>query len=230
MSVVASAVQASSEQTETPSRGARLQVVAVVAVIAAAALMLAGLLGYGLGGRSAHPDDTSPEAGFARDMQAHHAQAVQMSSIIRDKTTDPTLRSIAYDISTSQQQQAGQMYGWLAAWGLPQTSSEPSMAWMSSAEGGHDMADMGGKPSGPTATMPGMASAEDVQRLQKAEGVAAERLFLQLMIAHHQGGVEMAQSVLKRTGRPEVTTLARSIVTAQSAEIEQLRQLLEARR
>lgn len=219
-------------------RGARLEVVLIAVVLAMAALFTAGLLGYGLAGRNAHPGETSPEAGFARDMQTHHGQAVQMALTIRDKTTDPTLRTVAYDIITSQQQQSGQMFGWLTLWDLPQTGSEPAMAWMSSA--GHEMNGMG--PTGTSATsgtnstsptgsasMPGMASPADLKRLDAASGVTAERLFLQLMIAHHRGGVQMSQAVLERTNRPEVVALAQAIKSAQAAEIEQMEALLQSR-
>ncbi|KQU67682.1 hypothetical protein ASC58_12470 [Phycicoccus sp. Root101] len=201
-----------------------------------AALFTAGLLGYGLAGRNAHPGETSPEAGFARDMQTHHGQAVQMALTIRDKTTDPTLRTVAYDIITSQQQQSGQMFGWLTLWDLPQTGSEPAMAWMSSA--GHDMSAMqptgtagasGTNSASPPATMPGMARPADLKRLDAASGVAAERQFLQLMIAHHRGGVQMAQAILERTNRPEVVALAKAIKSAQAAEIEQMESLLASR-
>ena len=214
----------------TRGQGARIEVVAVAVVIAVAALLTAGLVGYGLAGRTAHPDEGSPEAGFARDMQTHHAQAVRMAMTIRDKTTDPTLRAISYDIATSQQQQAGQMYGWLTQWGLPQTSTQPPMAWMTA---GHDMGTMDGQ--GSTAStdtsprMPGMASDADLKRLDAASGVAAERSFLQLMIAHHRGGVEMAQALLERSTRAEVVTLAQAIKTAQTAEIEQMTALLTER-
>ncbi|HEX2894473.1 MAG TPA: DUF305 domain-containing protein, partial [Marmoricola sp.] len=138
----------------------------------------------------------------------------------------------AYDIITSQQQQAGQMYGWLTQWGLPQTSPNGPMAWMSSDQErppGPSASTMPGMDHGSSgdAAMPGMAAADDLQRLQSSTGRDAERIFLQLMIAHHHGGVSMAQAVLERTQRTEVRTLATAIVTAQSAEITQMQQLLD---
>ena len=63
-------------------------------------------------------------------MQTHHAQAVEMAFLVRDRTEDEEVRTVAYDIITSQQQQAGQMYGWLVQWGLDQTGSRPPMAWV----------------------------------------------------------------------------------------------------
>ena len=221
---------------------------------------LAGFAGYQLGRAGDIPAEDGADVGFARDMQTHHNQAVQMALIIRDKTTDPTLRAVAYDIATSQQQQSGQMYGWLAHWGMPMTSSQPSMAWMSAgdhqpeakadgqppatghtagngtsaASSGHDgmvmgapvqSSDAAGSPSGSM----GMATAAQIRALQGATGVEAERAFLRLMIAHHRGGVTMAQAALRLADQPEVLTLARSIEAAQTVEITQLQQLLKDR-
>ena len=75
-----------------------------------------------------------------------------------------------------------------------------------------------------------MATPAQLQSLQQATGVEAERQFLTMMIAHHKGGVQMAQAALRLATRPEVLTLARAIDTAQTAEITQLQQLLEDRR
>ena len=77
---------------------------------------------------SARPDNSSPEAGFARDMSVHHAQAVAMAEAIRDRTTDPDLKILATNIALGQQAQIGRMSGWLDEWGLTQTSTTPPMA------------------------------------------------------------------------------------------------------
>lgn len=210
-----------------------------VTVAVLVALLGGGALGGAWWNAARTPGDSSVEAGFARDMQTHHAQAVQMAMIIRDKTTDPTLRALSYDIATTQQQQIGQMYAWLTMWRLPQTSIQAPMAWMSATGGGHSMPMPDttgvGTPTGPMAaqmgdgSMPGMASQADLDRLQQASGTAAETQFLTLMIAHHQGGVAMAQAALDRTSNTQVTTLAGAIVTGQQAEIDQMRQLLQLR-
>lgn len=259
--------------------------------VAAVLLTLVGFVGYQMGTATQTPSEGSADVGFARDMQTHHNQAVRMAMIVRDKSTDPTIRTIAYDIITSQQQQAGQLYGWLVQWGLPQTSSETGMAWMTAGEhqpedspagapattapstpstlstsgplttsgpasastspggdaAGHGMV-MGSPVStatptgtqtadGTPSTDPqsgmssmGMASPAQIRALEQASGVGAERLFLQLMISHHQGGVNMAQAALRLAKQPEVRTLAQAIDTAQQAEIRQLQQLLAERR
>jgi uncharacterized protein (DUF305 family) len=194
--------------------GAGHVLIALVVLAAAGALLV--LLPRG----TSTPSDTSPEAGFARDMQVHHAQAVQMAFMMRDKISDPVLRSITFDIITTQQQQSGQMAAWLQAWHLPPTGSQRPMAWMA----GHHS---GGTTAVP-AVMPGMATEAQLKQLQEATGPGAERLFLQLMIAHHEGGIEMADAVLASTVQPEVRQLASAIATSQRAEIEQMTQMLDA--
>src|SRR5690554_5588125 len=148
------------------------------------------------------PDSTSAEAGFSRDMQTHHIQAVEMSMILLDRTEDPELRRLAEDIATAQQHQAGQMYAWLSVWGVPQAAPEPSMTWMTrpTLEGtNHDHSGESGEvthvPGGP---MPGMASPEQLAELKSLSGVPAEILYMELMIDHHIAGVEMAQAILDR--------------------------------
>jgi len=182
------------------------------------------------------PSTTSVEAGFARDMQTHHNQAVEMALIIRDSSDDPDLRLLAYDIATSQGQQSGQMYAWLATWNLSQAEAEPSMTWMSRPPitGGDAHEGMGmstAEPSDhePGGVMPGMATLDQVNELRSLTGVDAEKLFLTLMIAHHLGGVEMAEAVLERSDERVVRSLATSIINSQTGEIEYMRTLLAER-
>lgn len=205
---------------------------ALVALILGAALLVSAAF---VAGRLTAPSVTTPsggsaEAGFARDMQTHHQQAVQMALTVRDLTGDDEVRMLAYDIATSQQHQAGQMYGWLAAWGLPQNSSDPAMTWMTlppltGSAHAHDSAT-----HSPGQRMPGLATEEQLATLGGLSGVEAEAYFLELMITHHEGGVEMAQAVLARSSYEVVTDLAESIVEAQSSEIGYMRQLLDERR
>jgi uncharacterized protein (DUF305 family) len=174
------------------------------------------------------PTDTSAEAGFARDMQVHHLQGVQLAMIVRDLTDDPDVRLLAYDIATAQGQQSGQLYGWLSEWGLSQAGSEPSMTWMtrpgrSGSTHGHDST------ASPGAPMPGLATEAQIAELSASSGVEAERIFLTLMIAHHKGAVEMAEGVLDRATRPSVLSFANAVVTSQQAEIDLMTDMLAAR-
>ena len=157
------------------------------------------------------PGDGSPEAGFARDMMAHHEQAVQMALLMTERTDDEELRAMSLDIVLTQQAQIGQFQGWLSSWGLPVAGTAPATAWM-----GHAGMER----------MPGMATPEQVNTLRSAKGAVAEELFLRLMIAHHQGGVDMAKAILGRTNRPEVRRIAEAIVSSQTAEIEAMKAIL----
>lgn len=207
---------------------------------ALAAVVLAVAAGWALGRLAAPapslPAGSAAEAGFARDMQVHHLQAVEMSTLIRDRTGNPEVRLLAYDIARSQQQQAGQMFGWLALWGLPQASTAPPMAWMADGSGlaaraaGHDAHGSGVGSSAPAAgaPMPGMATARELAALEASAGPVAERLYLELMIRHHQGGLAMAQAILERSDNAAVTSLARSVVTAQQSEVDYMFGLLTA--
>ena len=180
-----------------------------------------GLLGLGLVGGAllwrawpATPGDGSAEAGFARDMSAHHEQAVEMAQIIVERTDDPLVRGLAMDIMLTQQGQIGQMMGWLDLWDLLPTSDEPLMAWMGHAAGGQ---------------MPGMATREELRHLESLSGVEADREFLRLMIRHHEGGAPMAQAILERTDLEAVRRLARSVIQSQQAEIDDMRAMLESK-
>jgi uncharacterized protein (DUF305 family) len=173
------------------------------------------------------PSTTSAAAGFARDMQVHHDQGVELAMIIRDASTDTDIRSLGYDIATSQSNQSGQMLAWLNEWKLPQASPEPAMTWMTRPTltgAGHDHGTEGAHSPGDP--MPGLATREQVLELQSLQGAEAEKLFLQLMIAHHEGAIVMAKAVLDRTEVRVVIQLATSIITAQQGEIAYMKDLL----
>ncbi|WP_240675026.1 DUF305 domain-containing protein [Cellulomonas endophytica] len=200
--------------------------VALVGVLVAV-LALGALLGSVLTRQPAATaaPEGSVDAGFARDMQVHHAQAVELSVLVRDRSTDPELRVVALDILLTQQNQIGQMAGWLSTWGLPAASSTAPMAWMTE----HDHAAAADAGLTGYAAMPGWVSREDLARLTAATGTDAERLYLELMIAHHRGGVTMAQEAADRAGRPVVRSLAENIVRNQQRELSALQDLLDAR-
>ena len=187
------------------------------------AALLVGVLGtlWVVQARSSAPSDFGADAGFARDMQTHHAQAVQLAFLVRDRTDDEEVRTVAYDIITSQQQQAGQMFGWLVQWGLDQTGSRPPMAWVG---GEHAAAH-----TAPDGSMLGTATPAQITELGAATGVEAERIFLRLLIAHHTGGIAMAQAAVAEARTPEVKTLAGAIAASQTSEVQLLEQMLAAR-
>ncbi|MFB9994363.1 DUF305 domain-containing protein [Deinococcus oregonensis] len=180
------------------------------AVLAASALVVAALLAAFLllAPTLAKPGESSTETRFVREMIQHHTQAVDMATRIRDRSTDRTLRSLALDIQLSQQEQIGQMRGWLTLWGLP---------W-----GGAGM-------SAEHAAMMGMATPAEVNSLDTGTPAQAEQEFLRLMIRHHQGAVAMVKPVLTERVRPEVLALARQINATQAAEIRLMTTLLNSR-
>lgn len=186
---------------------------AVLLTAFAALLFLAAILGFWQGSRQANgPRADSAEAGFARDMMTHHAQAVDMATLIRDRSDDPEIRQLALDILLTQQGQIGQMEGWLTLWNLPIASTDPAMAWM-------------GMPT--TGSLPGMATPDQINQLRTLTGLPAEVMFLNLMIPHHVAGVEMARAILERTQHAQVRALAESIVAAQENEIIVMQALLK---
>jgi uncharacterized protein (DUF305 family) len=181
-------------------------------MLLAVVAVLAGGMAMALLFASQPPSNDSAEAGFARDMIVHHAQAVQMAEIVRDRTQSDAMRLLAADISLTQQGQIGVMQGWLQVWGLPITGEKPAMAWMDHPTEG---------------LMPGMATPDEIDRLSKLPPDRADVLFLRLMIAHHEAAIPMAQAILKRTDEPEVSQLATAIIESQRAEIWNMKAMVE---
>ena len=202
--------------TTPPVQSRGLKVV-LVSIIAIAVLVLAGTAGYLLRGSGSTtpppPGTNSVDAGFARDMSTHHTQAVTMAGYERDNTTNPSMKILAFDIETEQEFQVGQMQGWLDSWNLSR-NAPTEMAWM------------GQTPLPANALMPGMATPSQMSRLEKSHGNALDILFLQLMIHHHQGGLEMAQYAQQHATEPYVVQLATDMYSQQSQEIITMEQAL----
>ncbi len=185
---------------------------ALVTVVALAIGYLGGLLTPSL----TRPGDTSPEAGFARDMSTHHAQAVEMAMITWQKTTDPEISQMAYDIATVQQGQIGVMQTWLKDWHLLPTGTRPKMAWMPN----------GTKELLPDGRMPGMATDAEIKQLGAATGKQLDILFCQLMLRHHLGGIHMVSGILSLTNDRDVVELATAMRNGQQNEVTRMRQKL----
>jgi uncharacterized protein (DUF305 family) len=148
-------------------------------------------------------------------MSTHHLQGVEMANLALERTTDPQIKSLAFDISATQTNQVGRMQGWLSLWGLPPSGGE-QMAWM----GGHQHTANG--------LMPGMATEQELSELQSLQGTAFDIRFLQLMIRHHQGGRAMAEYAAEHAQVAAVRSLARSIVDTQTAETTTMSGMLTA--
>lgn len=192
-----------------------------LAAVTIAALCLGTLLGW-LVFSPRHPGDDSAEAGFARDMSEHHAQAVQMSQLVMQRSEDEAVRRLAVDIDNNQNFERGQMAAWLAEWGLPRARDGEPMEWMAGHD--HSAADL---PAG--VAMPGMATPTEVQALTDSTGRDAEVLYLELMTTHHIAGVEMAQAVLDLGEDPQVLAAAQRMVDAQTGEVRLMSDMLAER-
>ena len=144
----------------------------------------------------------SADAMFAQMMTPHHEQAVQMSDIMLAKENlDPQVIQLAQDIKAAQGPEIKKMTDWLQAWGEPTKMS-----------GGHEM--------------DGMMTPEDLSTLESAQGAEASRLFLNQMIAHHEGAIKMAEEEVANGSNPEAVDLARTVVASQGAEIQKMQSLL----
>ncbi|WP_433387333.1 DUF305 domain-containing protein [Micromonospora sp. KLBMP9576] len=185
----------------------------------ALAVVVGLLLGYAGGlltPRLTRPGDASAEAGFARDMLAHHAQAVEMGMTAFDRGTDQEVRSIGGDIAIAQQGESGIMHTWLRSWGLDPAGSEPAMSWMPDGAG---LVKDG--------LMPGMATPEEMAKLRTAEGRELDVLFLQLMIDHHLGGIHMIDGILDVSDEPDVVRTAQTMKNTQRNDITNLQNALQ---
>ncbi len=149
------------------------------------------------------------DVAFATDMVPHHQQAVTMSQMAQKQATDPKVKSLAAEIQAAQGPEIETMTGWLTAWGQPVPTS-----------GGHDMSKMGG------AGMDGMMTDEQMQQLSAASGTAFDRMWLQGMVAHHKGAVEMSNVELRDGENADAKKLAQQIIDAQKQEITVMEQLL----
>jgi uncharacterized protein (DUF305 family) len=194
----------------------------LLAVIAVGLVLLGGGLAVALGiGRTEVPSADSVDAGFSRDMGRHHLQGVEMANLALDRSDDPAVRGLAFDISATQTNQTGRLQGWLTLWGLQPTGGD-TMAWM--GDGGH-----GGHSMGEGGLMPGMASEEELANLRGLSGTEFDVEFLRLMIRHHQGGKEMAEYAAEHAALAPVRDLAETIVESQSAETSLMTNMLSER-
>ncbi|TCK21457.1 DUF305 domain-containing protein [Pseudonocardia endophytica] len=149
------------------------------------------------------------DVAFAQGMIPHHEQAVQMSRPAAERGADPQVAGLAARIEQAQAPEIAQMRGFLAAWGAPESAAGMS---------GMDHSGMGG----------GMMTDQEMGQLDQARGAVFDRLYLQLMIRHHEGAVQMARTELASGTNPEARALAQRIVDSQQAEIAEMQRLLAA--
>ncbi|MFI5540379.1 DUF305 domain-containing protein [Nocardia sp. NPDC051900] len=153
----------------------------------------------------------STETGFVQDMIAHHNQALLLVQRL-DGGADPAVRALAQQIADTQRTEIGMMLGWLRMARLAVTNPHP-MAWM------HAEADHEHHATAAHATMPGMASQDELDALAAARGAEAATGFLRLMQRHHYGGIQMAQAADRRLNGGMVEQIARDMISTQGQEV-----------
>ncbi|MGQ0574379.1 MAG: DUF305 domain-containing protein [Pseudonocardia sp.] len=193
-----------------------------VFLLGAAAGVLIGLPG----GATSTPDAASVDVWFSQDMTVHHEQAVEMAAWARGHSSDPMIRTLAYDIESTQTAEIGRMQGWLTLWDAPQLAVGPHMVWMAGPSHDHGGPSL---PPGGVATMPGMATPEELRALRATTGPELDVLFLQMLLRHHEGGAAMLEYGAQNASVPAVRHLAGQMATAQAGESAYLRTLLAER-
>jgi len=173
-------------------------------------------------GSSASVDHNAVDVMFATMMIPHHEGAIEMSDLALAQASTQQVKDLAARIKAAQGPEIEQMQGWLADWdaGMPMTSS---------ADMGHGMMSAG--PPSSSADDFGMGrmmtmSEADLAALRAATGVEFDKLFLQQMITHHQGAIDMAEIEVAQGLNPATLALAQAIRTGQAVEITEMQQLL----
>lgn len=144
---------------------------------------------------------------FATNMIPHHGQAIEMADLALAKATNPQVKAFARQIKAAQSPEIRKMSDWLRGWGAPVPSSS-----------------MGA--SMPGMSMPGQMSAADMTNLRNASGTAFDKMWVEMMIKHHTGAIDMAKTQLAKGQSTDAKALAQAIIDGQSAEIAQFRKLL----
>jgi len=199
-------------------------------IVGGAAVALVGLLAGCSGATSSAPIDSqssSPassgqtdsaslgsddDIAFAQLMIPHHQQAMTMADLALAKAATSEVRLLAKQIKAAQSTEIATLAQWLTDWDAPiLPPSGPS---------GHEMGNMADPRSS------GMMSDEELSLLLKSKGSAFDQMWLQMMIAHHQSAIVMADQVLESTTNPDVRDLAQKVIEGQTAEITTMQELL----
>ena len=179
--------------------------------------------GHGAGGHATSSTPAGESAAFnnadvtfVQGMIPHHRGALAMAQLAEGRAQDPRVLDLATRIEAAQQPEIDTMTGWLEEWGEPVPEEADGSAGGMDHGGGHPGggADMGGM------TEEGMAA------LETASGAEFDRMFLAMMIEHHRGAVEMAETEIVEGSNPDAVDLARDIADAQTAEITEMEALL----
>lgn len=156
---------------------------------------------------------------FTQMMLVHHQGAIEMADLAPERASSADITQLAARIKAAQTPEIEKMTSWLKAWGAPMAAaSSPAM-------GGMTGMDHGGSSS--AGQMPGMMTDQQMQQLKAADGAAFDKMFLQLMITHHQGALEMAQTEKTSGQNTDALALADAIIKSQTAEIAEMNRMLQ---
>ncbi len=164
---------------------------------------------------------------FAQMMIEHHRGAIEMADLAPSRAASDKVKQLAAKIKAAQAPEIEQMSGWLTAWGTGPAASSSAMGGMSGMSSSSAMGSMSGMAQGSSASMPGMMSGEQMDQLTAATGAAFDKMFLQSMMAHHQGALEMAKTEKKSGQNRDALALADSIISSQTAEIATMKDMLK---
>ena len=159
------------------------------------------------GGASGGAKFNAADVAFAQGMIPHHQQAIEMAALAADRAESAEVKKLAEGIEAAQGPEIDQLTGWLESWGKKVPSS--SM----------DHGSMGGG-------MSGMMDSEDMAMLEESSGAAFDMMFVEMMIQHHEGAIEMARVEQARGKNPAAVALAKKVEADQEAEISRMKDLL----
>ncbi|WP_432061591.1 DUF305 domain-containing protein [Streptomyces sp. S1] len=155
---------------------------------------------------------------FAQMMIPHHEQALEMAELADGRAEDPGVKRLVAAIERAQDPEIRTMRAWLKGWGRPESAGHGD---------GHNSGSDHGDGHGSGSGMAGMMSEQDMKDLAAAKGKEFDRAFAELMIAHHEGAVAMAEEERSKGLNPTAKKLADDVVRTQSAEIAELRKVLD---
>ena len=186
---------------------------ALTVAVLGLALVLAGCSNDETGESSGKGFNDSDIA-FATDMIQHHAQALQMVDLTLGRDVDPEVQLLADDIRAAQAPEIEKMADWLQDWEQPVPETV------------RDHANAHGEGMDMNLDMPGMMSPGDLESLERAEGTDFQQMWLEMMIEHHEGAIEMADEEQENGEHPQAVAMAEDIADAQAGEISTMKNLL----
>ncbi|SEG76858.1 Uncharacterized conserved protein, DUF305 family [Saccharopolyspora kobensis] len=176
-------------------------------------VLLAGLLGAGTANAAA-PAHNDVDAEFAAMMIPHHYQAILMSQLAPERASDPALKSLADRIRTEQGLEIKMLQGWQGRNALPVTDAPTAYE------------EMLGMPE--MIEHMGMATREEMEQLATLSGPDFDRMFLDLMIPHHEGAVGMLQHVILHGSDQDLNQMAQDMMSGQKAQLAIMREMQSA--